>query len=116
MILHFYDEPCIGLVGAGDTPLTIMLYLRVVMYNMKTWKQEFLVMVYIFCTTALRYTGVNATWPITGDYYMVSLLALFCNSLSRRWLVGFLRRNLTMHREFPDSSITMPQTGGITSP
>ena len=29
-------------------------------------------MVYISITTAFRYTGVKATWPITGYNYMVT--------------------------------------------
>ena len=33
-------------------------------------------MVYISITTAFRYTGVKATWPITGEYYMVCTLWL----------------------------------------
>ena len=35
----------------------LLSYLLVVVYKRKTWKQEFLVMVYISITTAFRYRG-----------------------------------------------------------
>ena len=63
---------------------------------MKTWKQEFLEMVYI---SLLQHSdpGVKATWPITEEYYMVCpLLALPSHCPPEGAGVGF-RTTLTMH-------------------
>ena len=40
-------------------------WLLVVVYKIKTWKQEFLVMVNIYLFLQHSDTGVMATWPIT---------------------------------------------------
>ena len=65
------------------------------MYKMKTWKQELLVMVYIFL---LQHSdpGVKATWPITLEYYMMTLWLYLSNCPPEGAGVGFIT-NRTIH-------------------
>ena len=74
-----------------------LVVFKVVVYKIKTWKQKFLVIVYISLTAAFRYRGKGHL-----AYYMRILHVAFLRSIfqlsPRKGLVGFLRRTLTMHR------------------
>ena len=63
-------------------------------------------------------TGVKATWPITGEYYMVTLWLYLSNCPPEEDGLGFIT-TLTMHGDKHgclDYSITRQQTSGLTSP